>query len=461
MDKYIEDILTFKVATYTASSPQATNSQRRHLIEIFSLILQENLKHINEYGYSEISRTSFKKIDDRHYKSLLHWLEDNQLIQIRRSNQGKESFSGTRKLYAKTDNGYSSTDTIINEAFCKGYRINPDLVEASGVLLQAINESSTSPIEALLKAKENNISKPSHSIISDVDTSLKVNEDIISKPSHSIISDVDTSLNNDVMCGNSSEQATVATYPNWTMETSWNNLSIENSSELSKSQYNKYKIGLQKIYKFSEGRYYGQFHNMNKDHIQYLRLFGEAISEWGDGEAFFVKLMGKLIEEVNTIPYNEKVDFQRFAINDPYIFLMKKLYLKDRDEAKKLLNIYINSTNQVASRMKNIDSYFEKAFPNIRLWLRSIPVVKVKDQTGKIIRKKQLWKLNQNMEYQIMKQFATMLNETYGVFPLTKHDAIYLNESDIKILEKNNVEFSSEMKKTLNYQYYNDLIFEI
>lgn len=439
MDKYIEDILTFKVATYTASSPQATNSQRRHLIEIFSLILQENLKHINEYGYSEISRTSFKKIDDRHYKSLLHWLEDNQLIQIRRSNQGKESFSGTRKLYAKTDNGYSSTDTIINEAFCKGYRINPDLVEASGVLLQAINESSTSPIEALLKAKENNISKPSHSIISDVDTSL----------------------NNDVMCGNSSEQATVTTYPNWTMETSWNNLSIENSSELSKSQYNKYKIGLQKTYKFSEGRYYGQFHNMNKDHIQYLRLFGEAISEWGDGEAFFVKLMGKLIEEVNTIPYNEKVDFQRFAINDPYIFLMKKLYLKDRDEAKKLLNTYINSTNQIASRMKNIDSYFEKAFPNIRLWLRSIPVVKVKDQTGKIIRKKQLWKLNQNMEYQIMKQFATMLNETYGVFPLTKHDAIYLNESDIKILEKNNVEFSSEMKKTLNYQYYNDIIFEI
>jgi hypothetical protein len=65
------------------------------------------------------------------------------------------------------------------------------------------------------------------------------------------------------------------------------------------------------------------------------------------------------------------------------------------------------------------------------------------------------------MEYQIMKQFATMLNETYGVFPLTKHDAIYLNESDIKILEKSNVEFNSEMKKVLNYQYYNDLIFEI
>ena len=246
------------------------------------------------------------------------------------------------------------------------------------------------------------------------------------------------------------------------METSWNSLTIEDSPELSKSQYHKYQIGLQKVYKFDEGRFYGQFHNMPKDHIQYLRLFGEAVSEWGDGEAFFVKLVGKLIEEVNTIPYNEKIDFQRFDINDPYIFLMKKLYLKDRDEAKKLLNTYINSTNQIASRMKNIDSYFEKAFPNIRLWLRSIPVVKVKDQkTGKLKNKKQLWKLNQHMEYQIMKQFATMLNKTYGVFPLTKHDAIYLNESDIKILEKNNVEFSSEMKKTLNYQYYNDLIFEI
>ena len=132
MDKYIEDILTFKVATYTASSPQATNSQRRHLIEIFSLILQENLKHINEYGYSEISRISFKKIDDRHYKSLLHWLEDNQLIQIRRSNQGKESFSGTRKLYAKTDNGNSSTDIIINETFCKR---TPEASTKSGLIL--------------------------------------------------------------------------------------------------------------------------------------------------------------------------------------------------------------------------------------------------------------------------------------------------------------------------------------
>lgn len=439
MDKYIEDILTFKVATYTASSPQATNSQRRHLIEIFSLILQENLKHINEYGYSEISAEHFKKIDKRNYRTLLHWLEENQLIQIRKSNKGIESYSGIRKLYTETNNGYSSTDIIINESFCKGYRINPDLVEASGVLLQDINESSTSPIEALLKAKENNISKPSHSIIRNGNTSLE----------------------NVCISGDSSPRVTVNTYPTWILKTSWNALTIEDTLELTKKVLNGYKIGLQKTYKFSEGRYYGQFHNMNKDHIQYLRLFGEAISEWGDGEAFFVKLMGKLIEEVNTIPYNEKVDFQRFAINDPYIFLMKKLYLKDRDEAKKLLNTYINSTNQIASRMKNIDSYFEKAFPNIRLWLRSIPVVKVKDQTGKLVRKKQLWKLNQNMEYQIMKQFATMLNETYGVFPLTKHDAIYLNESDIKILEKNNVEFSSEMKKTLNYQYYNDLIFEI
>ena len=440
MNNYIEEILASKLATFKASSTQATNSQRKHLREIFSLILQKNLKYTNQYGYSEISVHLFRKIDRRHYNSLLHWLEDNQLIQIRRSSSGTESFSGTRKLYTKTDNGYSSTDTIINEPFCKGYRINPDLVEASGVLLQDNLGFSTSPIEALLKAKENNISKPSHSIIRECHTSL----------------------NNDVISGDSSCKVTVATYQRWIMETSWNSLTIEDSPELSKSQYHKYQIGLQKVYKFDEGRFYGQFHNMPKDHIQYLRLFGEAVSEWGDGEAFFVKLVGKLIEEVNTIPYKEKVDFQRFAINDPYIFLMKKLYLKDRDEAKKLLNTYINSTNQTASRMKNIDSYFEKAFPNIRLWLRSIPVVKVKDQkTGKLKNKKQLWKLNQHMEYQIMKQFATMLNETYDVFPLTKHDAIYLNESDIKILEKNNVEFSSEMKKTLNYQYYNDLIFEI
>lgn len=422
---YIEEILSSKIATYTSTSTQATNSQRKHIKEIFNLILTENLKYTNEYGYSEIPYKLFAKIDNRNYSTLLHWLEANQLIQIRRGINGKESYSGIRNLYIKTDNGYLTTDTKLNDAFCKGYKIDPDLIENSGILLTETNENEKTLFKKILSKK-----------------SAKQNTPIIEKQ-------ID-------------EQIEKTEKVNWHFDNSWNSLTLSYNEGLSNTLYKKYSDGLKKTYSFKDGRYFGQFHFMNKEHIQYLRLFNEKIQEWGDGTAFFTKLIGKLIEDIDYIPFNEKVKFQQFAINDPYIILMKKLYLKDRDEAKTLLNVYVNSINSTSARMKNIDEYFKNNFPCIREWLRNIPTIKVKNNnTGKMEKKKQLWKLNQNMEYKIMSTLAKNLNKDYGVFPLTKHDAIYFNSSDIEKLNKNNVIFSTEMKKTLNYQYYNDLIFEI
>lgn len=73
--------------------------------------MQENLKSVNEYGYSEIPRILFKKIDARHYKSLLYWLEDNELIKIRRNlESGAESYCGRNQF-------------TINDPFTKGYKV--------------------------------------------------------------------------------------------------------------------------------------------------------------------------------------------------------------------------------------------------------------------------------------------------------------------------------------------------
>ncbi len=378
---------------------------------------------MNQYGYSEISSLSFKKIDKRNYSKLLHWLEDQELIQIRRSDKGIESFSGTKKLYTQTGKDkFTITDIIINEAFCKGYRVNPDLIECSRISLEDQQESGTSPFERL----------------SEISSKKKIEINDKKINSNPILSNL--------RGGNSSPVA------EWNYETSWNSLIIIRTEELSESEYAAYSIGLKKKYSFKSGRYYGTFHNMKKEHTQYLRLFGEKIFEWGDGTAFFAKLIGKLIEDVDYIPYDEKRKWQQFAINDPYIFLMKKLYLRDRETAKTFLNAYVNSTNKSAARMFDIDRYFQKEFPYIRKWLRSIKVV-----NGK----KQLWKLNQYKENEIMSKLCAGLHEEYGVFPITKHDAVYLRESDIETLKKNHVDFNFEVKKCLDYRYYNDTMFDL
>lgn len=111
MNKTDEQILNQKIATFKANSTQATNSQRKHIKEIFDIILKENLIYVNEYGYSEISYKKFKKIDKRHYKDLLYWLEDNELIKMRRNLEtGVESYCG-RNQFRNQD------------PFAKGYKV--------------------------------------------------------------------------------------------------------------------------------------------------------------------------------------------------------------------------------------------------------------------------------------------------------------------------------------------------
>lgn len=429
MNSYINEILSSKIATYTSTSTQSTNSQRKHIREIFNLILTENLKNTNEFGYSEISSLRLKKIDKRHYKELLTWLENEELINIRKSYSGKESYAGKFCYYREENGKYISTSEVKQEPFCKGYKVNEDLLENSRILY---GTSQINYSQLLIDFKKKSIEKPI------------INQSLLT-PSHSIIKG-----------GNTSPERT-----DWNLTNCWNQLTLAESTPLSSAIIKKYEDGLKKTYAFKDGRFFGQFHFIKKDHIQYLNLFNEKIQEWGDGTAFFTKLIGKLIEDLDYIPYQEKFDFQKFAINDPYVFLMKKLYLNTREEAKSLLNAYVNSINQTAAKMRNIDEFFKSTFPNIRSWLRSIPTIKVKDESGRTKKKKQLWKLNQNMEAKIMTKLASDLNKRYGVFPLTKHDAIYFNSSDIEKLNENNVIFSTEIKKSLDYQYYNDLIFEI
>jgi hypothetical protein len=468
MNEYINDILECKITQYTSTSTQSTNSQRKHLKQIFCLILEENLKYRNQYGYSEISFKKFKSIDKRHYKKLLYWLEENELIKIRRSYicdkngdlvKVHEPHCGGQYFQKKEGDEWIKCG-VETDPFFKGYKINSYLLENYEESMTDIVDNSRSVLDIIKYSFPN----PSQSIITKGYSSLNSNNNNSLKSSQSIITKGYSSQQEKEtgICGDSSQRATVNTYPTWTFESSWNALSIIDTDELTQKELRDYKKGLYSTYKFKEGRFFGGFHFMNKDHIQYLRLFNEQIQEWGDGTAFFTKLIGKLIEDVEDIPYQEKYNFQQFAINDPYIHLMKKLNLNTREDAKKLLNIYVNSINQSASKMRNIDEYFQAKFPNIRTWLRSIPTTKVKDkETGKMKTKKQLWKLNQNMEYQIMKKLCESLNKEYGVFPLTKHDAIYLRQSDIELLKDRNIKFETEMKKALSFEFYNDLIFEI
>jgi hypothetical protein len=472
MNEYINDILEFKISKYSSTSTQSTNSQRKHLKQIFSLILEENLKYRNQYGYSEIHFKKFKSIDKRHYKKLLYWLEENDLIKIRKSyvwnNEEKfleihEPHCGGQS-FQKKENDVWIKCGVETDPFFKGYKINDELLEQSGILLTDIDCYSRSVIDIFKYSNPN----PIHSIITKGYSSLIDNKNTNLTNSQSIITKGYSSQqeNGTRICGDSSQRATVNTYPSWTFETSWTPLTIIDTDELTKKEMRDYKKGLYSKYNFKEGRFYGGFHFINKDHIQYLRLFNEEIQEWGDGTAFFTKLIGKLIEDVEDIPYQEKYNFQQFAINDPYIHLMKKLNLNNREDAKKLLNVYVNSINQSASKMYDIDNYFQTKFPNIRTWLRSIPTVREKtyDKSTKKYKmktKKQLWKLNQNMEYQIMKKLCIAINKEFGVYPITKHDAIYLRKSDIESLKNKNIKFESEMKKALSFEFYNDLIFEL
>lgn len=436
-NSYIEEILECKVNMFISTSTKSTNSKRKHLKELFNLIFEANIHSINEYGYSEIPRQRFKAID-RYYKELLYWLEDQKLIKIRRSKTNTESYSGKSMFYRRVEDKFISTNEVKNKAFCKGYMVSKELLECAGILTDSF--------------------KPNYSFINP----YKHISNSLSDSSYTIIRGGASSQKKETTQYREEEKENKYTNREWNLNSCWNQLTLTPDHELTYTTAKKYKEGLNKTYIFNEGRYYGQFHFMKKSHIPYLRLFGEQIQEWGDGTAFFTKLIGKLIEEQDHIPYNEKAKFQQFAINDPYVYLMKKLYLNTRDEAKTLLNSYVNSVNTISSKMSNIDQFFKTNFPHIREWLRSIPTATTIDsETGKRKKKKQLWRLNQYMEAEVMSKLAADLNKKYGVYPLTKHDAIYFNSSDIETLNRHGVNFSVEMKKTLDYKYYNDLIFEI
>ena len=227
-------------------------------------------------------------------------------------------------------------------------------------------------------------------------------------------------------------------------------------------------------------RYYHHFHRISKEERQSSVLWdGEHIVEFWDAHSAFFIVIGYYLKYVKT--YESEDERKAFLKETNYMMklaLENRLYLSlqqyhnkhaeyhvNRDKIKELAQTYLRKPykrlfNKDGERTKYkdamkcqyIDEFFQKNFPNIRLWLlhyprhQEIKDVEIERNGKKEIHKNQLVSVSDLhrdiMPYEfklISLGLCRNLYDFYQIKSITVHDAIYVKASETEKISNSDI----------------------
>ena len=376
------------------STNKATNKAYHR---IFELIYQKNVieRANNDFGFAEIHSSLFKKISKRKYNEILQDLYKNELIFT------NVPLNLGRAFGLKTPGG----DKII-----RGYKIDWNL------------EQSPNDPQFQVKNLEVNSLSQSHSILFHSTI-----------PFHPFV----------ILYTNTGEHFLKS--GNYDILTIYNYIQLDQNSipysegspewnELAK-KWNKHT----KAYK-NGNRIFSWFHSIHSSERSIFMLNDSHLRECFDVPACNFCIIAKMLEDQD-VNQDELKQFQTMIKTD-YIYrciaqsmgldikieVIKKNIKKSCQHWLNIRKRYKHNGSRKDEYFNGIDQFFQTKFPSI---YTSLLNWREAEHNGK--KTKMLWFDFQKVEYEIMsKKICTYLHKTYGVLPLTVHDAIYLTDADMK-----------------------------
>lgn len=385
---------------YSFSSNKATIKSYKN---IFNLIYTENIinKNNNQFGFSEIPATLFKKISSRKYKDILIHLYKNNMIftnlPITKNNTGK--------------NGDGNKIT-------RGYKIDRELIEENYII------NSEKENELIIKYKN----------------SINLNKKQITKMDFDINTFDDTSIfkNED----GSYNLTKIYDYINIDENAIEYKESSDEYEELIK-KWNSHSAIHQSGY-----RYFSWFHSLKGNERSFFTINESYLRECFDIPACNFCILAKMLEDFN-IDEKELTNFQRI-IKFKYIYKEIADYanIEWNENNKKLIKDSVQHWLNIRKcKIKNgsykdyyftyVDNYIKNNFPNIYDTIINWREEEYTNTSGKTKKSKMLWQDYQKVELDIITKLINYLFEKYNVTPVTVHDAVYLTDSDKeKVTEK-------------------------
>ena len=215
--------------------------------------------------------------------------------------------------------------------------------------------------------------------------------------------------------------------------------------DVNKIEYEKYDKNWNRLAKIwnnrktaekTGNRIYSFFHSLKSSERKWCKINNSSLKEVFDVSCCNLAIIGKMLEEKD-VDSSELWLFQNivrfgYFYNEIADYLNMDL-IKNKKEIKSSVQRWLNIRDSQAYKGKFFDNYFEKIdefftvfFPSIRQILKAW---REGENRGKV--SKMLWEDFQKMEFEIITdKICTYLNKTYGVYPLSVHDAVYLSEED-------------------------------
>lgn len=209
-------------------------------------------------------------------------------------------------------------------------------------------------------------------------------------------------------------------------------------------------------------RIYSWFHSLKSRERNWLMIDGSHLIEAFDVHACNFCILGKLLENTD-VDKKELREYQRI-MKFEYIYAEIAKYAGIqftklvKDCIKKSCQHWLNIRKQHLKSGKNrdkyfeyVDSFFKNKFPSIYSAIVNWHEEEYTNSAGKTKKSKMLWDDYQAVEFEIITgKICLYLYKTYGVIPVTVHDAVYLSKADAEKITENIDEIFWKM---IDYQY--------
>lgn len=209
-------------------------------------------------------------------------------------------------------------------------------------------------------------------------------------------------------------------------------------------------------------RIYSWFHSLKSKERSWLMIDGSHLIEAFDVHACNFCILGKLLENTD-VDKKELREYQRI-MKFEYIYEEIAKYAGIqftklvKDCIKKSCQHWLNIRKQHLKSGKNrdkyfdyVDSYFKNKFPSIYAAIVNWHEEEYTNAAGKTKKSKMLWNDYQAVQFEIITgKICLYLYKTYGVIPVTVHDAVYLSKADAEKITENIDEIFWKM---IDYQF--------
>lgn len=424
------------------STNKATNAAYKN---IFWLIFRENIvnKNNNDYGFAEISCEVFKKLSKRKYKDILVHLSNNNLIftsiplSHTRTGRNEQGICFTRGY--KVDRSFTADNSAWEHFhFCS----HANNISSENVPMQTENVPMQISSANISAGKSSNSLYNSSILYSNINIINALNASNTLNPSNALnaIIPIDhfLSMHGNIFEGEKYDVKKIYQYINIDKEKinypegseEWNHLvAIWNKHT------EAYKNG---------NRIFSWFHNLHGDERSFFTLNESTLREAFDVPACNFCILAKLLENT-TVDKTELSAFQNLVRHD-YIYkrIAENADLEFTDlvkkEIKKSCQHWLNIRKRYAHTgawkdkyFNYIEDYFKTNYPTIYETLLNWREETYTNSVGKTKVSKMLWQDFQEVEFDIISnKICNYLYETYGVYPVTVHDALYLSDDDLE-----------------------------